>query len=358
LYDDIPDDIVVGKEDLFDQYFNPYDGNKQHSKTSRVTGYGKPGIRFIADDDVVIIAPSGNGERTKLKSYGDEISPAMTSRQNASDVTKIEVGDSNISTSRSGGKPNRGKSGEGKHRPRKHRESSSVSGMREDGVEQQQKLTGLEQTDGSKNTGSAASQQNNQRSTLRSCVYYQNRFIVLDPHEGRRSTEGYTNNSQQNRGSRDRASNSPRAGDQDSNEETSFSTSKRRSGKMSDIQSSRKPGNRRNMEMDASSVTMDARGIEIILTDPENSSRHIAAENKEKNNTVWKKINRFLQDNRMKGNPDSDRILNTDRPEDYRVLKKVLNLSFLTIGILLFLAVIVVVIYAFVGKSIFSSTCA
>lgn len=52
----------------------------------------------------------------------------------------------------------------------------------------------------------------------------------------------------------------------------------------------------------------------------------------------------------MKDNPDSDRILNADHPEDYRLLKKVLNILFLTIGVVLFLAVIVVVIYAFAGK--------
>ncbi|OWF45192.1 hypothetical protein KP79_PYT23603 [Mizuhopecten yessoensis] len=188
------------------------------------------------------------------------------------------------------------------------------------------------------------------RSTLRSAVYYQNRFIVLETPESHGGSDGYAANPAHNSkrsGSRDQVSNSShRVDGADLNKETSFNSSAGKHGRKmsSDIQ--RKSGNRRNMEMDASSVTMDARGIEIILTDPENSSRPIASESKNKN-TIWKKINRFLQDNRMKGNPDSDRILNADHPEDYRILKKVLNILFLTIGVVLFLAVIVVVIYAF-----------
>lgn len=187
------------------------------------------------------------------------------------------------------------------------------------------------------------------RSTLRSAVYYQNRFIILETPESRGASDGYAANStntSRRSGSRDNVSNSPHHRTDGLNKETSLNSgsSKHRHKMSSDIQ--RKPGNRRNMEMDASSVTMDARGIEIILTDPENSSRPIASESKGKN-TIWQKIGRLLQDNRMKDNPDSDRILNADHPEDYRLLKKVLNILFLTIGVVLFLAVIVVVIYAF-----------
>ena len=168
-----------------------------------------------------------------------------------------------------------------------------------------------------------------QHTVLRSDVFYQNRLICLN--------------------NRDSNSSNSKSHDARGKSSTSEPDGRLTSGTAmsSDVQI--KSGNRRNMEMDASSVTMDARGIEIILTDPENSSRPIETEEKEKN-TICRKITRLLQDNRMKGIPDSERILNTGNPEEYALLKKVLNIAFLTIGIVLFLSVVVVVIYAFVGK--------
>ncbi|XP_069106388.1 uncharacterized protein [Argopecten irradians] len=244
-------------------------------------------------------------------------------------------------------------------RPRKKR-SSGTGVKSNDDISSAVKTTAPEQSERRKRTGqttkvsgseaSGAQLSSPPRSTLRSAVYYQNRFIVLEAPDAGGVSDGYTGNPAHNTkrsASRDHVSNSSQRVDGTGlNKETSFNSGAGKHSRemSSDIQ--RKPGNRRNMEMDASSVTMDARGIEIILTDPENSSRPIASEAKNKN-TIWKKINRFLQDNRMKGNPDSDRILNADHPEDYRILKKVLNILFLTIGVVLFLAVIVVVIYAF-----------
>ncbi|XP_055995862.1 uncharacterized protein LOC125647240 isoform X2 [Ostrea edulis] len=105
----------------------------------------------------------------------------------------------------------------------------------------------------------------------------------------------------------------------------------------------RSRGNRRNMTMDASSVTMDGREIEICLTDPENSNMTIHSQDKPK--SIWKRIYLCLQDNRMK-NLDSGELLNN--PNEYRVLKKVLNIIFITVGVTLFVAVVVSVIYSFI----------
>lgn len=101
-------------------------------------------------------------------------------------------------------------------------------------------------------------------------------------------------------------------------------------------------GNRRNMAMDASSVTMVGREIEISLTDPENTNMTI---HQKKPKSIWKRIYLCLQDNRMKGQEPGE-LLND--PNEYRVLKKVLNIIFITVGVTLFVAVVISVIYSFI----------
>ena len=92
--------------------------------------------------------------------------------------------------------------------------------------------------------------------------------------------------------------------------------------------------------------TMDSRGIDIVITDTEDgSTRHEL-----KRYTIWKKIYRVLQDNRMKGKPDVEQILAVGNPQDYRILKKVLNIVFLTVGIALLIAVIIVIVYTYIGR--------
>ena len=91
---------------------------------------------------------------------------------------------------------------------------------------------------------------------------------------------------------------------------------------------------------------MESRGIDIVITDTEDGSQR----HELKKYTIWKKVSRALQDNRMKGKPDAERILAVGNPQDYRILKKVLNITFLTIGIALLIAVIIVIIYTYVGK--------
>ncbi|XP_062568933.1 uncharacterized protein LOC134231046 [Saccostrea cucullata] len=105
----------------------------------------------------------------------------------------------------------------------------------------------------------------------------------------------------------------------------------------------RSRGNRREMAMDASSVTMDGRDIEICVSDPDNSNMTIHSPKKTK--SIWKRIYLCLQDNRMK-DLDPEELLND--PNQYRVLKKVLNIIFITIGVTLFVAVVISVIYSFI----------
>ena len=173
--------------------------------------------------------------------------------------------------------------------------------------------------------------------TLRNVVYYQNRFIVLE------SNDGDTTRSPSNVSSKRTTLGTP-----SKTMAEGQSSSFLRDG---ESETALYPGSRsrmRNMEIDASSVTMgmDARGIDIIVTDPDNSSRNIT-DSMGKKDTLLKRIQRLLIDNRMKGKPPIEQS-----PDEYRVLKKVLNISFLTIGIVLFVAVVVVVIYAFIGESL------
>ena len=89
---------------------------------------------------------------------------------------------------------------------------------------------------------------------------------------------------------------------------------------------------------------METRGIDIVVTDTEGNKQH-----KVKKKTIWRRIYLCLQDNRMEGNPNADLILAGSNPQEYRILKKVLNIIFLTIGTALLISVVIVVIYTAVA---------
>ena len=96
----------------------------------------------------------------------------------------------------------------------------------------------------------------------------------------------------------------------------------------------------------SSRSTMDSRGIDIVITDTEDGSQR----HELKRYTIWKKIYRVLQDNRMKGKSDAEQILAVGNPQDYHILKKVLNIIFITVGIALLVAVIIVIVYTYIGR--------
>ncbi|KAH9508240.1 hypothetical protein Btru_050588, partial [Bulinus truncatus] len=89
---------------------------------------------------------------------------------------------------------------------------------------------------------------------------------------------------------------------------------------------------------------MDGRGIEIIVSD-ENDAR-VSTVNSGKR-AVLRRIWMILLDNRVAGRPDSERALRPHH-EEYRVLKRVLNITFITIGVALLVSVFVVIIYTYV----------
>ncbi|KAK7465208.1 hypothetical protein BaRGS_00037612, partial [Batillaria attramentaria] len=102
----------------------------------------------------------------------------------------------------------------------------------------------------------------------------------------------------------------------------------------------------RRLEMDASSVSMDGRGIEIIVSDetgvshrPADKARRLSGKR-----ALLKKIGTVLIDNRMTGKENCEQLL-TEHPEEYRVLKKVLNYMFVTVGVALLVSVFVVILY-------------
>ena len=93
---------------------------------------------------------------------------------------------------------------------------------------------------------------------------------------------------------------------------------------------------------------MDARGIDIVVTDTDGANKQHKV--KKKKNTLCRRFMRLLRDNRMKGEPNAEIILAVSNPQDFRTLKKVLNISFLTIGIALLVSVIIVIIYSNIGR--------
>lgn len=191
-----------------------------------------------------------------------------------------------------------------------------------------------------------------QPGTVRNVVYYQNRFIILDPPEAKsrsntsseRSSELLQARGAEQQPTDDTVRKSEIQNSADGEDAQEIPEKFRHKIKHVSVNALAKKS---KMEMDASSVTMDARGIEIIVTDSDSGFR---SRNTETNKTMWKKISQILLDNRMKGRAGPGRVLNSEHPEEYRVLKKVLNIIFLTIGITLLISVIIVIIYTTVGK--------
>jgi hypothetical protein len=100
---------------------------------------------------------------------------------------------------------------------------------------------------------------------------------------------------------------------------------------------------------------VDGRGIEIIVSDeagvahrPETPSNRLTARS-----AVLRKIGTVLLDNRLAGMENADHLL-LEHPEEYRVLKKVLNIMFVTVGVALLVSVFVVIVYTSVGESYMS----
>ena len=188
-------------------------------------------------------------------------------------------------------------------------------------------------------------------SVLRSAMYYQNRIIAAEPPQELRtrslpSAHAHSHSSASEISART-DQNNPNARQTSAREtmgENSNSNNNRNTDPISgrDLSSSDKRACRNITPCG----TMDSRGIDIVVTDTEDGSQR----HELRRYTIWKKIYRVLQDNRMKGKPDAERILAVGNPQDYRILKKVLNIIFLTIGIALLVAVIIVIIYTYVGK--------
>lgn len=106
----------------------------------------------------------------------------------------------------------------------------------------------------------------------------------------------------------------------------------------------------RSLTMDTTPVTMDGRAIEIMVSD-ETGVTHRPAESPKvsRKRALLKRIGTALLDNRMKGRQNCEHLL-TENPEEYRVLKKVLNIMFVTVGVALLLSVFVVIAYTTIGK--------
>ncbi len=92
-------------------------------------------------------------------------------------------------------------------------------------------------------------------------------------------------------------------------------------------------------------LPVDGRCIEIIVSDEHDTRVSTVRPGKR----AWlHRIWTLLLDNRVAGRPDRERALHP-HPDDYRVLKRVLNIAFVTIGVALLIAVFVVIIYTYIG---------
>ncbi|XP_013389472.1 serine/arginine repetitive matrix protein 1 [Lingula anatina] len=98
-------------------------------------------------------------------------------------------------------------------------------------------------------------------------------------------------------------------------------------------------------DMDATSVSMDN------LDDKrEDSKDSVALKSHRKQNSTLQRIYKRLEDNRLEGKGGLDRNILNPGTDEYLLLKKILNIVFITVGLLLLLAVIGVIIYINVAK--------
>ncbi|KAL3858717.1 hypothetical protein ACJMK2_008978, partial [Sinanodonta woodiana] len=171
-------------------------------------------------------------------------------------------------------------------------------------------------------------------SVLRSAIYYQNRIIVRDPPDKRSHPSSSLESNNRSPATVSQLSEYSPISD--------VSTAHKRTENIPNY-----TGNTKStcsvMEIDASAV-LNMGGIDIVVTDVDGGEKsHVT-----KKHSIWKRMYLVLQDDRMRGRSDIDVILNCEHPEKYRILKRVLNILFLTIGVVLLLAVIVVIIYSMV----------
>lgn len=208
--------------------------------------------------------------------------------------------------------------------------SSSMSASTKDGI------------DGSK------SNHNNNNNTgrppttsfLRSAVYYQNRIIVQD----RKRSPTQTSAGQPN-GTYSLSRNSANTAAEANRAQQISNSAINRPEEACEHTTTEVKSIHGNYLSDADDA-MDAAGIDIVVTDTENN------EHKVKKKSIFKRCLMCLQDNRMKGNPDAEEILANSSPEEYRILKKILNTTFLSIGVALLIAVVIVIIYSAIGRYI------
>lgn len=180
-------------------------------------------------------------------------------------------------------------------------------------------------------------------SILRSAMYYQNRIII--PEKKRSPTQPATNAQNAAQTMSNRAGSSigsganarPTSLQHNSNSAINRSATDAHAS-ISEVRTIQ--GNNVHLADD----TMDSAGIDIVVTDTENKQHRV------KKKSIFARFFMCLQDNRMKGNPNAAEILASSNPQEYRILKKVLNTTFLSIGIALLIAVIIVIIYSSIGK--------
>lgn len=113
---------------------------------------------------------------------------------------------------------------------------------------------------------------------------------------------------------------------------------------------------KRILEMDPCSVTVDGRGIEIIVSDETGiSHRPDTPSRLSGKRALLKRVGTVLLDNRMTGKENFQNLL-IEHPEEYRVLKRVLNIIFVTVGMALLVSVFVVIVYTAVGECLCPDT--
>ena len=203
-------------------------------------------------------------------------------------------------------------------------------------------------------SSSAVKQRPPTTSILRSAMYYQNRIIAAEPPQEIKSRSPSSTHASSPATTSEISArpdinqstpNLKQTGARETIAENSNSNINNRKSDPISVTEISNTDIRRCATMKPSS-TMDSRGIDIVITDTEDGSQR----HELKKYSIWKKVSRVLQDNRMKGVPDAERILAVGNPQDYKILKKVLNITFLTIGICLLVAVIIVIVYTYVGK--------
>lgn len=158
-------------------------------------------------------------------------------------------------------------------------------------------------------------------------VYYQNRFITIPINDG--GKRGGSSGSQESGGLA-------------------------QPGTRAHLGSQAQSGTQAQGQQQSANMELEGMPIDLDPITPAQPVPRLGARGLARTQSLFAKITTVLQDNRLKSGSSSTqeqiKEMNKNQEESHKVLKKILNIIFITTGVSLFLGVVVVIIYTSIGE--------